>query len=166
LQYTFSPPQTTLRKPDPKAKTLKQLGMLNAHPERVAAPWFPASAFFDPRDLVQVKYEMLRHISVEGASKAKTAALFGVSRPTVYQAQAAFARAGLAGLLPQRRGPKQGHKLDAQVIAFAQARLSEDATLRARELVALIEAELGGRVHPRSIERALARKKKRQAARR
>jgi transposase len=155
-----------LRKRDPKAQTLKQLGMLNAHPERVAAPWFPSSAFFDPRDLVQVKYEMLRHISVEGASKAQTAALFGVSRPTVYQAQAAFARAGLAGLLPQRRGPKQGHKLDAQVLAFAQARLAEQPTLHARDLTPLIRAEFGLHVHPRSIERALARKKKRQASRR
>ena len=158
--------QAPLRKRDPKAQALKQLGMLNAHPERVAAPWFPSSAFFDPRDLVQVKYEMLRHISVEGASKAQTAALFGVSRPTVYQAQAAFARSGLAGLLPQRRGPKQAHKLGAQVLAFVQARLAEQPTLHARDLAPLIQAEFGLQVHPRSIERALARKKKRHAAHR
>ena len=57
----------------------------------------PVERFFDARDLIQVKYEMLRHVSVDGASKADAAALFGMSRPTFYQAEAAFARDGLAG---------------------------------------------------------------------
>ena len=63
--------------------------------------------FFDARDLV--KYEMLRQVSIEGAKKADAAALFSVSRPTFYQPEAAFAQQGLAGLLPQQRGPKRPH---------------------------------------------------------
>ena len=57
---------------------------------------------------------MLRRHSVEGVSVVEVAAGFGVSRPTVYQAQAAFQQAGLSGLLPRHRGPKEGHKLSCR----------------------------------------------------
>lgn len=133
---------------------------MNRHPERVRAPWFQAEGFFDARDLVQVKYEMLRQVSIEGVNKAEAAALFGVSRPTFYQAEAAFAQQGLAGLLPRRRGPKSAHKLTPEVMAFIDSQLSGERPPGARELARAIRTELGLSVHPRSIERALARKKK------
>lgn len=104
---------------------------------------------------------MLRQVSLEGASKAKAAAMFGVSRPTFYQAEAAFARDGLAGLLPRQRGPKGAHQLRPEVMDFIAQRLKADGHVPARALARQIEAELGLSVHPRSIERALARKKKR-----
>ncbi len=146
---------------DRKTERLKQQGGLNRHPERVRAPWFATDHFFDARDLVQVKYEMLRQVRVDGAEKTQAAELFGVSRPTFYQAEAAFAREGLAGLLPKPRGPKTAHKLTSPVMAFIEARLAVDAPPGARALARVIRAELGLTIHPRSIERALARKKKR-----
>jgi transposase len=147
---------------DRKMERLKQQGGLNRHPERVRAPWFIGNAgFFDARDLAQVKYEMLRQVRVEGADKTQAAALFGVSRPTYYEAEAAFAQEGLTGLLPKSRGPKSAHKLTAEVMAFIETRLADDALSGARALARQVRAEFGVRVHPRSIERALARKKKR-----
>lgn len=148
-----------------KAERLKALGSLNPHPERVRAAWFQTGEFFDAQDAVQVKYEMLRQVLHEGASKAETAALFGVSRPTFYQAQAALARDGLAGLLPHQRGPKGGHKLTAEIMSFIERRQSEDPQIHARGLARQIKAELKLAVHPRSIERALARKKNRGSRR-
>ena len=147
----------------PKAERLKALRVLNRHPERVRAAWFQSGEFFDPQDLVQVKYEMLRHVSHEGASKADAATLFGFSRPAFYQAEAALDREGLAGLLPRRRGPKGAHKLTAEVMAFIERRQSEDPEVHARALAREIQRELNLSIHPRSIERALARKKKRQS---
>lgn len=144
-----------------KAQHLKQTGGLNRHPERVRAPWFQSEGFFDARDLVQVKYEMLRQVRIEGADKTEAAALFGVSRPTFYQAEADFARAGLSGLLPKPRGPKGAHKLTREVMRFIERHMTGDDPPGARALARLIETELGVSVHPRSIERALARKKKR-----
>lgn len=135
--------------------------MLNRHPERVRAPWFQADGFFDARDLAQVKYEMLRHASLEGATKAEAATLFGLSRPTFYQAEAAFAAQGLAGLLPQQRGPKRPHKLTAEVMAFIETQMTAAPPPASRALAQAIRTELGLSIHPRSIERALARKKKR-----
>lgn len=148
-------------KRDAKAERLKALGVLNPEPARVRAPWFEAGSFFDSRDLVQVKYEMLRHARRDGATKADAAALFGVSRPTFYQTEAAFARDGLTGLLPRQRGPKGAHKLTPEVMAFIERHLASDGQMHARALAQRIEAELGVSVHPRSIERAIARKKKR-----
>jgi transposase len=134
---------------------------LNRHPERVRAPLFQSYGFFDARDLVQVKYEMLRLVRVEGTKKAAAAALFGVSRPTFYQTEAAFAQQGLTGLLPQQRGPKSPHKLTPEVMAFIDARMSGERPPGAGALAQAIQEELGLSVHPRSVERALARKKKR-----
>ncbi|MGH8142371.1 MAG: helix-turn-helix domain-containing protein [Steroidobacteraceae bacterium] len=147
--------------PNRKAQLLKQAGGLNRHPERVRAPWFQADGFFDSRDLVQVKYEMLRQVRIEGAEKTAAATLFGVSRPTFYQAEADFSRAGLSGLLPKPRGPKGAHKLTPEVMEFIDARHTGAGPPGARALAQDIKTELGVSVHPRSIERALARKKKR-----
>lgn len=148
---------------DPKLERLRADGALNRRPESVRAPWFQGAKarFFDARDLVQVKYEMLRHVRIDGAEKSTAAALFGVSRPTFYQAQNAFEREGLSGLLPRPRGPKRAHKLTPEVMALIEAHLADAPGLGARALARQIREQLGLLVHPRSIERALARKKKR-----
>lgn len=150
-----------MTKQDPKRERLAKLGALNPHPERVDAIWFRSGDFFDAHDLVQVKYEMLRHVSIGGATKAQAAALFGVSRPTFYQAETAFSRDGLPGLLPKQRGPKGAHKLDAYMMEFIEGRVRPDGTIQARALAEQIATEMGVSVHPRSIERAIARKRKR-----
>lgn len=160
LNYILCTGAAILTKPDPKLERLRRLGVLNPHPERVQAPWFQSNDFFDARDLIQVKYEMLRYVSVDGASKADAAALFGMSRPTFYQAEAAFARDGLAGLVPKQRGPKGAHKLNFEAMAFVERHLEGDGAIHARALAEQLESELGISVHPRSIERAIARKKK------
>ena len=144
-----------------KTDRLRELGMLNPQPQRVRAPWFEASGFFDAKDLVQVKYEMLRHARQDGVTKAEAAELFGVSRPTFYQAEAAFDQAGLAGLLPQQRGPKSAHKLTPQVMSLIEEHYRAGDPIPARALAQLVQERLGITVHPRSIERAIARKKKR-----
>src|SRR5438094_137256 len=102
-----------LKKPDQKTLELKRTGALNPRPDSVSDTLFQENPFFDPKDLLQVRYEMLRRHSVERVSIVDVATRFGVSRPTVYQAQAAFHQAGLSGLLPKHRGPKEGHKLEA-----------------------------------------------------
>jgi transposase len=144
-----------------KIDRLREMGMLNQQPERVRAPWFEAAGFFDANDLLQVKYEMLRHARQDGVTKAEAAELFGVSRPTFYQAEAAFEQGGLAGLLPRPRGPKSAHKLTPEVMSLVDKHHSEGEPIQARALAQLLQQRLGITVHPRSIERALARKKKR-----
>jgi transposase len=160
LHYTFIVGVTNMPKAGPKHDRLRQQGTLNPEPKRVKSPLFQSGDFFDPNDLLQTKYEMLRCVRIDGTSKAEAAALFGVSRPTLYQAEAAFAHEGLAGLLPKQRGPKGAHKLTNEVMTFVEQRLQDDGSIHARALVKEIKSTLGLSVHPRSIERAVVRKKK------
>ena len=141
---------------DPKSRALQQEGSLHPHPEQVKDEMFLTQEFFDPRDLVQVKYEMLRRVQSEGQAVSQSAAHFGLSRPSFYQAQAAFEQGGLPALMPRKRGPKKAHKLTAEVLAFIRQAQQEDAP----DLASLVKNRYGITVHPRSIERALTRSQK------
>jgi len=140
---------------DLKVEALQEEGVLNPSPEKVQDAKFREGEFFDPRDLVQVKYEMLRRVSAENASIKEVADEYGVSRPTYYQAKASFEEEGLAGLLPKKRGPRGAHKLQGEVLAFLRKHIAPGQPIRARALAQLVQKELGIEVHPRSIERAL-----------
>jgi transposase len=148
-------------KPDQKTLELKQAGTLNPHPQAVHDRLFKENSFFDARDLLQVRYEMLRRHSAEGVSILEAAAAFGVSRPTFYQAQAAFDKAGLGGLLPKQRGPKEGHKLTAEVVRFLKDLRATEPRLTTVACVRAVNERFGIMVHRRSIERALSKKKPR-----
>jgi len=149
-------------KPDTKLAALKENGTANPHADAVRDPIFTGSEFFDPRDLVQVRYEMLRRVRTEGESIAGTTSRFGVSRPTFYKAQTAFAQAGLVGLLPTKRGPRGAHKITAQVLRFIEGLRAEDPDRDVRRLTEDIASRFGLAVHRRTVERALARSKKKR----
>ena len=78
---------------------------------------------------------------------------------TYYQAKADFEQAGIAGLVPKKRGPRGPHKIQSDVLAFLRTRLVPGEPIRARELARLIQQEFGLAVHPRTIERAISGKK-------
>lgn len=147
-------------RPDAKARALAAQGVLNPAPARVTDERFRPGAFFDPRDLVQVKYEMVRHVRAAGATVTAAAQAFGLSRPTYYQAQRALAKAGLPALVPQRPGPKGPHKLTEEVMAFVEGVRHKEPTVTAAALSRRVQARFRVAVHPRSIERARARRKK------
>ncbi len=147
-------------KPEEKTASLRRYGALNPHPEKVADEEFLANDFFDAHDLVQVKYEMVRRVQQQGQSVTRVAAAFGLSRTSYYEAQAAFEDGGLPGLIPQRPGPRRAHKLSDEVLQFIEDALATDGETRAKELSHLVQERFGLSVHPRSIERALDRRKK------
>ena len=147
-----------------KRAALRRHHALNPHPQAVRDPTFTdGSPFFDAEDLVQVKYEMLRRVREEGARVGEASAAFGFSRPSFYAAQAAFREAGLPGLVPQRPGPRRAHKLSEPVLALLDEALDADPSLTSAALAGLLAERLALRVHPRSIERALARRAKKGA---
>ena len=141
-----------------KCRALREHGSLHPRPERVADPIFQHSEFFDPRDLVMVKYEMIRRVHVEHRAASEAARAFGFSRVALYRAMAAFRKEGLPGLLPRRRGPKAATKLTDAVLGFIDRQRSADDSLKAPALAEAVREHLGLSVHPRSIERALARR--------
>jgi transposase len=116
---------------------------------------FAESVFFDAHDLLQVKYEMLRSIQVDGHSIAGAAGEFGLSRPTVYEAQAHFKAKGLEGLLPEKRGPKHPHKLTPEVVKALTQWNAEQPPIDSSEMATRVRRRWGIVVHPRTIEKAL-----------
>lgn len=143
-----------------KLEALGQNGTLNAHPEEVTDDLFSDSEFFDPRDMLQVKYEMLRRVRQDGEPISKVAKMFGFSRVSYYQIKRAYDQHGLAGLMPHQRGPRYAHKLTKDVMAFISACKTKKTSLQATDLATRIKQHFGLSVHPRSIERALQRQLK------
>lgn len=155
----------TAKRRDRKMAALRQARALNPRPEAVSDPAFTArNPFFDGRDLVQVKYEMVRRVRAEGQRVARSAAAFGFSRPSYYQTAARFEADGLPGLLPQRPGPRRAHKFSEEVVDFVVRALEEDRSLRSSDLAVRVRERFDLRVHPRSIERALARRRQKGGA--
>lgn len=146
------------RRSDGKARELERSRTLNPHPEAVIDEGFASSGFFDARDVVQVKYEMVRRVEAEGASVSATAGAFGFSRQSYYSAAQALADGGLAGLIPAKPGPRAAHKLTGEVLDHLAGLRAADPGLRPAELAAAVAERFGVRVHPRSVERALARR--------
>lgn len=151
---------------DPKVAALRAARSLNPKPDAVTDETFAASGFCDPRDLVQVKYEMVRRARVDGDTVSGAAAAFGLSRPSFYEAAGALDDGGMPALVPARPGPRRAHKLTAEVVAFAEQLLAADASLRSSDLAAAIAERFEVVVHPRSVERALARSRTPKSGRR
>ena len=147
---------------DPKADALRQRGSLNPRPQAVRDPLFAGGEFFDPRDLVQVKYEMVRRVRVDGQGVSHSAQAFGFSRPAFYHAQSALTEGGLPALVPKKPGPRRAHKLSVEVMEFLTQSVSDEPALRARKLAERVRVRFGRAVHPRSIERAFQRAEKKR----
>jgi transposase len=143
---------------DRKAEQLAMSRTLNPHPEAVQDPEFAASEFFDNADLVQVKYEMVRRVQVDGSAVNVVARSFGFSRQSYYTVAAALAAGGLPALVPVKPGPRRAHKLSDAVLDHLESLRAADPTLRSGQLAQAVADRFGISVHPRSVERALARR--------
>jgi transposase len=146
------------RRRDRKGEELAKSRTLNPHPEAVQDGEFASSEFFDPADLVQVKYEMVRRVTIDGVAVSAAARSFGFSRQAYYTTAAALAAGGLPALVPAKPGPRRAHKLSEPVLDHLQAALAADPALRSSQLSQEVADRFGISVHPRSVERALARR--------
>lgn len=145
-----------------KAKLLNKKGCLNLRPQQVKDEIFGKYDFFDPCDLIQVKYEMIRKVKKEEWTVERASKNFGFSRPSFYDAQRAFESGGIPGLIPKKRGPKNPHKLTDAVIKYLEECIEQDHKLKPTELLSLLEERFDLVVDVRSIQRVLAKVKKKQ----
>ncbi|MCL5096398.1 MAG: helix-turn-helix domain-containing protein [Candidatus Omnitrophica bacterium] len=141
--------------PEAKRKALQASGTFNARAGQVRHPLFQQSSFFDPEDLLQLKYETLRALEIESYPVAKAARDFGLSRPTIYQAQNQFQEQGLEGLLPHKRGPKAPRKLTDEVLQYFKDQVAAESDIKAEELARRVRQRFGVNLHPRTIQKAL-----------
>ena len=149
----------------PKHEMLRMHGCLNPHPDAVRDDLFSSEQFFDPHDMLQVKYEMLRRVRLDKRTVSSAAADFGLSRVSFYQVQESFDSQGVNGLLPRKRGPRDRHKLSGEVMRFVNDAREREVRISPHCLAQRIKQHFGIRVHARSIQRALAAQKKKLSAR-
>ncbi|TVQ36469.1 MAG: helix-turn-helix domain-containing protein [Spirochaetaceae bacterium] len=154
-------PMRTPREGRAKQEAMSRQNVLYHNAESVTDELFQTEDFFDPHDLIQVKYEMLRRVRTDNWSVTRAADTFGFSRISYYAIQRAFDAEGLPGLLPRKRGPKQPTKLSDTVIAFIDEQREQTPPPSAAHVQALLAEHLGVTVHKRTVERVLQSKKKR-----
>ena len=146
-----------------KIDVLKENGTYNADSGSVKADDFLHGIFFDPNDLVQVKYEMLRSVEKKECSVSEASEKYGLSRQTYYVNRSAIEDGGLAALMPKKTGPKAGFKLKDEGRRFIDGYLSEHPGASPHEINAEMAANTGITVHDRTVARYLS--KKRQGSR-
>jgi len=150
---------------DPKVAALRAAGALHPRPEAVQDDAFARQEFFDRRDRVQVKYEMLRRHRIDGRPVTEVATTFGVSRQAFYAAETAFTAGGLPGLLPRPRGPKRAHKCTEEILEFVAQQRAAVPPPSAAAIAEAVRERFGVAIHPRSLARAWMRRKKNLAPR-
>ena len=148
---------------DGKLRALQDQGGINPSPKKVRDPLFLNEEFFDPNDIVQVKYELLRRVQVEGVSITNAVKNFGFSRLSFYRILTVFDKFGLPGLIPKKRGPREAHKMTTEILEFVNNKIQNNPSINSVTLKKLIEEKFKLSVHTRSIDRALSRKKKKIA---
>ena len=144
---------------DPKVTALRESRCLNPHPEQVTDPAFLADGFFDARDAVQVKYEMVRAVTPRRRAGHRRGGRVRVLTAVVLPGRCCPGRRRTAGPgAGQARAPRrpQAHRAGPGLGRGAAGGRSAAEDRRPGRPIA---AEFGVRVHPRSVERALARRR-------
>ena len=117
-----------------KKDFLSKEGLLNPRAERIAHPLFGEKEFFDPLDLSQVRYEMLRSARGENSPVAEACRLFGYSREYFYQLERDFMERGLVALLAAPRGRRPILALNQEIVNFIVHRKIENPKLSGEDL--------------------------------
>ena len=120
---------------------------------------FVNNAHFDPYDLVQVKYEMLRAVSCDEMTVTEAARQFGFSRAAYYKIEKSFDASGVNGLSLQKTGPKSPAKVTEDVLRFASELRNTEPGITNDRIVEEIQKQKGVSIHKRSLQREFSKKK-------
>ena len=117
-----------------KRAFLEKERLINPKPERVSCPLFETLDFFDPFDLPQVRYEMIRSARVEKTPVAQACKLFGFSREYFYKLERAFMARGYIAMLGSTMGRRPIIALNQEIINFIAHRKIEAPELSGEKL--------------------------------
>jgi transposase len=142
-----------------KKEILQGNGTYNKNYEKVKDARFIGGDFYDPMDIVQVKYEMIKDVSGGGKSVTDAADDFGFSRAAYYGIKDAFDKQGVSGLIPEKRGPRSPHKLTPEYQKQIDDYIANKPGASSAELAAAISGDSATGISKRTIERYRAKKK-------
>ncbi len=132
---------------------LRRARCLHRSPENVKDERFTQqSDFFDNRDIVQVKYELLRRCEVEGSDVASTCPDFGFSRTTYYKVQQAFLSGGMPSLMGRQRGRPKPIKVTDVVLGYTIAEKAKNPKLTAKDMAAALDTRYHVHLSERMVQ--------------
>jgi transposase len=144
---------------DNKKDILMENGTYNKNHGKVKAQKFLEDDFYDPMDIAQVKYEMLKEVEESGASITSAAADHGFSRTAFYNVKEAFGKHGIKGLLPEKPGPRSPHKLTQEYQERIDGYIIDNSGISSGEIAERINRDSGVNLSKRTVERYRAKKK-------
>lgn len=142
-----------------KVEILKANGTYNKRHNSVKKPEFMEDGFYDPMDVVQVKYEMLRDAEDSGRPIGAVAGEFGFSRTAYYNIKESFENSGMSSLVPEKPGPRRPRKLTEALQEFIDEYVDSHPGASATAIAEAIESERGETISKRTVERYAAKKK-------
>lgn len=147
---------------DSKLKILEENGSFNKSADKVKDPIFQNNPFFDAKDIVQVKYEMLRAVKKDQQPVMQIAKTFGFSRVSYYKTLNDFRNNGMEGILPKKRGPQKAHKLTSEIMEYIYEKTTQNPRITKKELVKILETDKGIKIHKRTLEKNFVGGKKKR----
>lgn len=147
-----------------KIEFLKKQEILNPKPDRILCKRFQTIDFFDPLDLPQVRYEMLRSARVENIPVVEACRNFGFSREYFYRLERGFMERGYASLLGSRKGRRPVIALSQEIVNFIVHRKIEEPNISGEslrtEILRLYKVSCSRRTVERIVEELGLGKKK------
>ena len=142
----------------PKQEVLMRNGTYNRNYAKVTETRFVDDDFYDPRDLAQVKYEMLRAARESQRSVEEITSSFGFSRAGFYKIKKSFEEEGVSAFASNKTGPRGAWKLTEEIRRFADGYLSDHPDASSEEIADALKAERGLEISKRTVERYRSRK--------
>jgi transposase len=142
-----------------KVDVLMKNGSFNKNATLVSSPLFKSNSYFDPQDIVQVKYEMLRAVKNNELSVSDASRQFGFSRTAYYKIERRFTEAGVEGLCPQKTGPKSPAKVTPAIMDFVSELKEKHPGITNDRIINELKEQKGVSIHKRSLQRGQAKKK-------
>ena len=157
-------PMAKPKPPDPKAHALRQRGSLNPHPETVVDPLFADRRLLRrPRSGPGQVRDGAPGARRRAAGQPQRRGVRLLASVLLSGAAPRSTRGGLAALVPRKPGPRRAHKLERRGDGLPAGRCAPAMPpLRPAELARRVRTRFGRTVHPRSVERALARGEKKR----
>ena len=134
-------------------------GTYNKSHKKVKSKKFIENDFFDPTDMIQVKYEMLKEVTKNGKSISEAATDFGFSRTAFYHIKEVFDKKGLIGLAPEKKGPKNPYKLTSEIQRDIDDCISENPMISSSEITKRVNSNKDVNISKRTVERYRSKKK-------
>ena len=136
-----------------KHEVLQKNGTYNKNFTKVKEQRFINDDFYDPRDLVQVKYEMLRAARETERSIDDIVGNYGFSRSGFYKIKSSFEKEGVSAFVPNKTGPQNARKLTKEHQQFIDSYLMDNPGTSSDSMAVILKVERGLEVSKRTIER-------------